>query len=177
MEFFGLYEGQVMDKLIRTTTLVTAMLLGGCAGMLRQAPTIGDSAEVVQQKMGAPTAIYGAGHDRIFEYATGPMGQQTWMARIGADGRLVSYEQVLTSEKFATVKIDSADKEEVLRTVGRPAETSRVALRNYEVWSYRYKEAGVWNSLMHVHFDQQGVVRQMMNGPDPMYEPKERMGW
>ena len=39
---------------------------------------------------------------------------------------------------------------------------------DYEVWSYRYKEAGVWNSLMSVHFDQQGVVRQMLNGPDPM---------
>ena len=152
-------------------------MLGGCAGLIRQAPTVGDSAEMVQQKMGTPTAIYGAGNDRIFEYATGPMGQQTYMAHIGADGRMTSYAQVLTSEKFATIKIDAATKEDVLRAVGRPAEMSRVALRNYEVWSYRYKEAGVWNSLMHVHFDQQGVVRQMMNGPDPMYDPKERAGW
>ncbi len=166
-----------MNKLIGITTLATVLLLGGCAAMLRQTPTIGDTAEVVQQKMGAPTSIYGAGHDRLFEYATGPMGQQTWMARIGADGRLASFEQVLTGEKFATIKIDEATKEDVLRAIGRPAETSRVALRDYEVWSYRYKEAGVWNSLMHVHFDRQGVVRQMMNGPDPMYEPKEKMGW
>ncbi|WP_288378371.1 hypothetical protein [uncultured Massilia sp.] len=166
-----------MNKLFRITTLAALLLLGGCAGLIRETPTIGDSAEMVQQKMGAPTAIYGAGNDRIFEYATGPMGQQTWMAHIGADGRLASFEQALTSQKFATIKIDSATKEDVLRAVGRPAETSRVALRNYEVWSYRYKEAGVWNSLMHVHFDEQGVVRQMMNGPDPMYEPKERAGW
>jgi hypothetical protein len=166
-----------MNKLIRFTTFVALAMLGGCAGMLRQAPAIGDPEDQVKQKMGEPTSIYGAGNDRLFEYATGPMGQQTWMARIGGDGRLVSYEQVLTGEKFASIKVDAADKEEVLRTVGRPAEKSFVALRDWEVWSYRYKEAGVWNSLMHVHFDRQGVVRQMLNGPDPMYEPRDRMGW
>jgi hypothetical protein len=152
-------------------------MLGGCAGLLRQAPGIGDPEDIVRQKMGAPTSIYGAGNDRLFEYATGPMGQQTYMARIGADGRLVSYEQVLTGEKFATIQVDKASKEDVLRTIGRPAEKSFVAMRDWEVWSYRYKEAGVWNSMMHVHFDKQGVVRQMLNGPDPMYEPKEKMGW
>ena len=163
--------------MIRFPTFAALVLLGGCAGLLRQTPAIGDSEDIVQQKMGAPTAIYGAGNDRIFEYATGPMGQFTWMAHIGADGRLASYEQVLTGEKFATIKVDQATKEEVLRTIGRPAETSQVAMRDYEVWSYRYKEAGVWNSLMHVHFDRQGIVRQMLNGPDPMYEPRDRMGW
>jgi hypothetical protein len=62
----------------------------------------------------------------------------------------------------------------VLRTIGRPSERSRVAMHNYEVWSYRYKEAGVWNSMMHVHFDEAGIVRLMQNGPDPMYEEKRR---
>jgi hypothetical protein len=27
---------------------------------------------------------------------------------------------------------------------------------------------------MYVHFDQQGVVRQMLNGPDPMYDDRFR---
>jgi hypothetical protein len=131
---------------------------------------------VVQQKMGPPTAVYRDGADQVFEYATGPMGQYTWMARIAPDGRLASYEQVLTGEKFATIKIDTTTKDEVLRTIGRPAETSYVALRGQEVWSYRYREANVWNSLMHVHFDRQGVVRQMLNGPDPRYDPGNKFG-
>ena len=67
-----------------------------------------------------------------------------------------------------------ADKDDILRNFGRPAETSAVGYHDYEVWSYRYKEAGVWNSMMHVHFDQQGVVRQMLNGPDPMYDDRFR---
>ena len=165
-----------MKSLVRMTTLAALVLLGGCAGMIRQAPSPGDPAAVVQQKMGAPTAVYQIGADQVFEYATGPMGQQTFMARIGSDGHLASWEQVLTSEKFATVKIDAATREDMLRSFGRPAEVSRVAMHDYEVWSYRYKEAGVWNSLMHVHFDRQGIVRQMMNGPDPLYEPRDRQG-
>jgi hypothetical protein len=28
--------------------------------------------------------------------------------------------------------------------------------------------------MMHVHFDQQGVVRQMLNGPDPRYDDRFR---
>ena len=26
--------------------------------------------------------------------------------------------------------------------------------------------------MMHVHFDRAGVLRMMLNGPDPMYEEK-----
>jgi len=166
-----------MHPMMKITTLAATLLLAACA--TRPAPLPGETADVVEAKLGKPTSIYsdGTGAARSLEYATGPMGQYTWMARLGSDGRLTAYEQVLTGEKFATLKVDQATKEQVLRTIGRPAERSRVAMQNYEVWSYRYKEAGVWNSMMHVHFDEQGVVRQMMNGPDPMYEPRERSPW
>ncbi|MET0982464.1 MAG: hypothetical protein ABWY02_10215 [Telluria sp.] len=154
------------------------MALASCAGPLfREAPAVGEPVAAVTAKLGQPTAVYPAPDGQVLEYATGPMGQFTWMARIGPDGRLLSYEQVLTGEKFATIKIDQATKEDVLRTIGRPAERSRVAMRNYEVWSYRYKEAGVWNSLMHVHFDQNGIVRQMLNGPDPLFEVRDKQGF
>lgn len=164
-----------MNKIIKLSTLTAALLLAGCA--MGPPPAPGDSQDVVQSKLGTPTAVHTDGAARTLEYATGPMGQTTWMAHLGPDGRLTSYEQVLTSEKFATVKIDKATKDDVLRTFGHPAEHSRVAMQGYEVWSYRYKEAGVWNSLMHVHFDAQGVVRQMMNASDPMYNPQDRGIW
>lgn len=177
MGFSGRLAEYAMNKLNGITTLCGLFLLGGCAGLVQEKPNLGDPVAVVQQKMGKPTSVYPDANGQLLEYATGPMGQHTWMAHIGADGRLTSYEQVLTGEKFATIKVDAATKDEVLRTIGRPAEKTAVAMRDWEVWSYRYKEAGVWNSMMHVHFDKQGVVRQMLNGPDPMYEPKDRMGW
>lgn len=164
-----------MHNMMKIASFCAVLTLAGCAGPLfREAPAVGEPVAAVTAKLGQPTGVYPTPDGQVLEYATGPMGQFTWMARIGPDGRLASYEQVLTGEKFATIKIDHATKADVLRTIGRPAERSRVAMRDYEVWSYRYKEAGVWNSLMHVHFDQNGVVRQMLNGPDPLFEPRER---
>jgi hypothetical protein len=152
-----------MNKMIRITMLCAALSLAGCAGpIFKETPLVGDPLAAVTTKLGRPTAIYplpDGGQE--LEYATAPFGQFTWMARMSPDGRMV----------------DHATKADVLRTIGRPAEQSRVALHNYEVWSYRYKEASVWNSLMHVHFDEQGVVRQMMNGPDPMFDVRDRKGW
>jgi hypothetical protein len=151
-----------------------AALLGlaGCAAMTRTAPAVGDTREAVIAKFGVPTSVYQGIHEEVLEYATGPFGQQTWMARIGPDGRLASFEQVLTGEKFATLKIGEATRDDVRRALGRPAETSYLALPDLEVWSYRYKENGVWNSMMHAHFDRQGVLRMMQNGPDRMFEEK-----
>ncbi|MEJ7805033.1 MAG: hypothetical protein WKG03_03810 [Telluria sp.] len=149
-----------------------AFALGGCAGMLRTAPSVGDPLAVVTAKFGPPTALYRAQSGQVLEYATGPFGQATWMARIGPDGRLTSFEQVLTGETFATLTIGAATRTDVLHTLGRPAERSYLSLSDLEVWSYRYKESGVWNSMMHVHFDRSGTLRMMQNGPDPMYEEK-----
>jgi hypothetical protein len=165
-----------MRKMAKLSTLATLLWLAGCTGMGRTPPVPGDPLATVVAKFGQPKATYPAESGQVLEYSTGPMGQSTWMARIGADGRLVSFEQVLTGEKFATLKVGAANKDEVLRTVGRPAETSYLPLRDFDVWSYRYKENGVWNSMMHVHFDRQGIVRLMQNGPDPEYEDR-RFFW
>jgi hypothetical protein len=161
-----------MRKMTIGILVASLFSLGGCAGLGGPPPAPGDSVDTVRLKLGQPTAAYSAGTEQLLEYANGPMGQTTYMARIGADGRLRSFEQVLTGEKFATIKIGTATHEDVLRTIGRPAERSYLALPDLEVWSYRYKESGVWNSMMHVHFDRAGVVRMMQNGPDPMYEEK-----
>jgi hypothetical protein len=58
----------------------------------------------------------------------------------------------------------------VLRTIGRPGHTSSLRNPNLEIWSYRYKESGVWNAIMHVHFDSTGIVRKMLNVPEPERE-------
>jgi hypothetical protein len=160
-----------MINVARMTILILP-LLAACATVGGPPPALGESIAGVEARFGPPTAVYPDGAGKVLEYATGPMGQRTYMARFGPDGRLVSYQQVLTSPVFGSLKIGEATKADVLRTVGRPAEVSHVALNNYEVWSYRYKEDDVWNSMMHLHFDQAGVLRLMQNGPDPMYEER-----
>jgi len=161
-----------MHSATTMTLLALAFALAGCAGLIREAPEVGDPLSAVTAKFGQPTAVYPAASGQVLEYATGPYGQATFMARIGADGRLTSFEQVLSGEKFATLKIGAANRTDVLHTLGRPAERSYLSLSDFEVWSYRYKESGVWNSMMHVHFDRAGILQMMQNGPDPMYEEK-----
>jgi len=154
----------------RFDALLAALLitLGGCA-----APIVnpGETEADVIGKLGRPTHRFKDGPEHLLEYMKGPAGQQTFMARIGPDNKVISYEQVLTSAKFATIKVNSATKTDVLRTIGTPSETSYLSRVDLEVWSYPYKENGVWDSEMHVHFDKKGIVRKMQNGPDPRRDP------
>jgi hypothetical protein len=160
-----------MKNLIIPT--IFCALLAGCA--LGPPPQPGEPMASVEGRLGRPTARFQVGSDTVAEYGAGAFGQFTYMARYGPDGRLRSYEQVLTDEKFATVKLGVDDKTSILHTFGHPAETSYLSLRDLEVWSYRYKQSGVWDSMMHVHFSRDGKVREMMAGPDPMRESKD--GW
>ena len=108
---------------MKTAVVLTifACALSACAHFGEPPPQPGAPLAAVKERLGQPTNIYADGDVSVLEYATGPMGQYTWMARIGADGRLISYEQVLTSAKFGTVKLGKDDKASILRTfVRRP---------------------------------------------------------
>lgn len=164
-----------MKSLLKLLLLVSVLLLSACRTLNSPPPALGISESELIARSGAPAARYVDAKGQILEYSS-IWSQYAYMARIGKNGRLVSWEQVLTTEKFATVRVGTTTKPEVLHTFGRPAETSYLSLPKLEVWSYRYKEGGVWNSMMHVHFDQAGIVRMMQNGPDPMYETNSDRG-
>jgi len=154
-------------------SLLVALALGGCASTFGPPPAPGSSEQDVITRMGKPGYRYQAGDQTLLEYPGGYYGQQTFMARFGPDGRLISVDQVRTVERFAMLKLNESTKADVLRTVGTPSETSWLSLPQLEVWSYRYKENGVWNSMMYIHFDRAGIVRKMENGRDPLYEEDE----
>jgi len=143
--------------------------------MRESAVTPGQSEAEVISKLGSPSARYQEGDDSILAYVRGPWGQQTYMARLDASKHLKSYEQVLTTQKFATVKVGATEQQTILHTFGKPAETAYFSLSDLTVWTYRYKENGVWDSMMHVHFDRNGIVQKMMNGPDTWLEQRENL--
>ncbi|TSA11601.1 MAG: hypothetical protein D4R74_12805 [Betaproteobacteria bacterium] len=158
-----------MSRLMRIALVVIALAgLGACA---TQPPVqSGQSEAEVVARLGRPTHVYQDGASRLLEYMHGPMGQTTDMARIGPDGRLVSFEQVLSMQKFAAIVPGEADKEKVLRTVGAPSETHFYTASQLESWSYPFKENGIWDSMMSVFFDKAGIVRMLQNGPDHKYD-------
>jgi hypothetical protein len=163
-----------MRHITRSILIAIITTLCGCATFGGPPLAVGEPEQSVIAKLGNPTHRYQAENDHLLEYAYGPWGQQTYMARIGPDDKLISYEQVLTTQKFATIEVGKATKEDVLHTIGAPSETSYLPLSKLEVWSYPYREANAWDSVMHVHFDNDGIVRKMLNGPDPRRDPDLR---
>ena len=155
--------------------LLMLALLAGCAGYGSASFQVGDTEPTIISRLGQPTARYREGSDTILAYVHGPWGQQTHIARLDTNGKLISYEQVLTTQQFNTVVIGQTTKENILHRFSVPAETSYLSLSKLEVWTYRYKENGVWDSMMHIHFDKDGIVRKMLNGPDTWLDHDERL--
>ncbi|WP_432379438.1 outer membrane protein assembly factor BamE domain-containing protein [Duganella sp. P38] len=161
-----------MKRLI--SIVILPLALGACAHFGAPPPQPGDSADAVRARLGQPTNVYRSGADTLLEYATGPMGQYTWMARLGPDQRLISYQQVLNGATFATIKPGRDTKDTVLTILGRPTQVTHYASVDGDVWLYRYKEQDVWNSMMSVEFNRQGVVSALVNGPDEERENRRR---
>lgn len=160
-----------MWRLFRISAVLAILFgLAACANLGMPPVHPGQTEAEVVARLGPPTHVYPDGASRLLEYMHGPMGQATELARIGPDGRLVTYEQVLTMHTFATIKVGEADKNSVLRTIGAPSETRYFPASRLEEWSYPFKENGVWDSLMAVYFDKAGIVRKLQNGPDPNYQ-------
>lgn len=162
-----------MTKLFHRLACATlpAILLPACAGVGGPAPGATE-AEVVA-RLGRPTHIYQDGGARFLEYMRGPMGQTTDMARIGPDGRLQSFEQVLTMEKFAAIVPGQTRQDQVLRIVGAPSEVRHYRHVGMDGWNYPFRESNTWDSMMTIYIDGDGLVRRMENGPDPRRMPSD----
>jgi hypothetical protein len=159
-----------MTRVFRIAAAVSFLAgLSSCATFLAVPVHPGLTEAEVVARLGRPTHAYPDGSSRLLEYMHGPMGETTDMARIGPDGKLVSYKQVLTLQQFATIKVGQADKETVLRTIGAPSFKRFYSLSGLEVWSYPFKEHDLWYMQMSVYFDKAGIVRKLENGLDPRY--------
>ena len=169
------------EKMLKTTHMLSrpahciaafALLssLAGCVSWQPASLKIGDNEQSVISQLGAPSARIPDSNGYLLEYNRNPWGQATHMARFDQSGHLLSYEQVLTDQKFAQIKVNVATRDDVLRMIGHPAETSYLSRQQLEVWSYPYKESGTWNSVMHVHFDHAGIVRLMQNTMDLRFD-------
>lgn len=156
--------------MIRTClALLMVASLGACAhpDLLRT----GMTRDQLTTRFGQPAATRHDPDGDVWIYSSAPLGQRASAVHFDADGRVGSVEPLLNTEHFATIEVGRWDKDAVLSHFGTPAEFSRT--RQYEVWSYRYREAEQWDSLFHVMFDASGIVRQTQNGPDPMYEKRD----
>ncbi|MDQ7970884.1 MAG: hypothetical protein REI95_14725 [Oxalicibacterium faecigallinarum] len=156
---------------------ILTLALSACAVWQPATLQLGETEQQVISQLGAPTARIPSDDGDILEYNRNPWGQATHLAKFGPDRKLRSYEQVLTTQHFAKITLNSATKMDVLRTVGHPSETSYLPRQQLEVWSYHYRESGAWNSVMHIHFNQNGIVTLMQNTQDLRFENDGMFGF
>lgn len=160
----------------KTLALLSIAVVSGCANLAQVPP--GASLADVQAQFGAPNfrCERPDGGQRVI-WTQQPMGQFAWGANVGADGRIDHVQPVLTDENFQQLATGTWTAERVRCEFGPPARISSVGLPSVRevVWSYRYKQDRVWNSLMYVYLGKDGeTVTRFHPGPDPMFDDNWR---
>lgn len=158
-----------------TAAITTLSLLTACASMTSIPP--GTSVHQVVAQFGQPsyTCTNKEGGERMI-WSRQPYGQYAWGANIDAAGNVEGVLPVLTDEHFQVLGSGTWTPDQVRCEFGPPAEIDTVGLPSSRqiVWSYRYKQGHVWNSLMYVHLGTDGqAVTRFYPGPDPLYESKD----
>ena len=143
---------------MRSAAFLLALLAGACAhdgaGLRVGASTEAD----VRSAMGAPALeLNDADGSRALVYPRGPLGRQTYMAELGADGRLVGVRQALDDGVFNGIR-PGMTREEVLRLIGPPGDTMSFPRLGHVAWDYRYTDTWGYLAIFSVTFDAQGRV-------------------
>lgn len=135
--------------------LVAVLFLGACASYGGRGLQPGMPAAEVEQRMGAPAMRWkNPDGSELLAYPQGPAGYNTYMIRVGPDGRLVSSESVLDIKHFALIR-EGMSQDQVLRVLGPPYAgwTVYFKARDELAWEWRYCDD--WNepARFNVFFD------------------------
>jgi hypothetical protein len=121
----------------------------------------------VRRQAGRPEIVWEEeGGGRRLEYPRGPEGATTWMVAIGPDGKVAAIEQVLTAANFARVRA-GLSQDDIRRLLGKPTSIQAFALKQEEVWGYRWWESSQDKAFFNVHFDAGGRVTHTSRSDDP----------
>jgi hypothetical protein len=153
--------------------LLTSLLaLFGCDAARVAKLEEGVSTEAdVRKQFGDPVDVVTAADGaRTLEYPRQPEGWTNYFITIGSDGRMSALRQVLTARNFARVA-SGMDKSELRPLLGRPAKTQSYALKQQEVWDWRYKD-GQFAKVFSVTLDSAGKVVTAASADDA----RETMG-
>jgi hypothetical protein len=83
------------------------------------------------------------------------MGNETYIAFVGAGGTLQSVRQVLNDGNFDSLPLGMTE-EEVLRRLGPPRDGMAYAMSRTHSWDWKYQDVWGYPTLFSVTFDAQG---------------------
>jgi hypothetical protein len=145
-----------MPILYFLTAAILITLLSGCAGYSPSRDLVGQDREVLVASMGQPERQYEVDGLTVLHYPRGPAGSHTYFVYVGKDGRVVKSEQVLTEERFNTIR-SGMTKDQVIGVLGVTKITMGLARQRGYVWFYRYENASC-KSFM-IEFAPDDIVR------------------
>jgi len=139
--------------------LAAAALSGGCAlNPLYRVPP-GATPDEVRGAMGEPWAsTRQADGGTRWVYPTGPLGRHTYVAEFGADGRLRTFEDVLTDRGFARLRVGKTTEQELEQLFGPPYRVTRFDRLRQTAWDYLFTDNWNYPAVFSAMFDDQGVL-------------------
>lgn len=97
---------------------------------------------------------------RGLAFPRGPMGTETYVARLDRQGALVGVEQVLDEDHFRRIRVGETTGEEVLRLIGPPSGRTAFPNKGQVAWDYRFQDTWGYQAYFSVLVDGRGVVAE-----------------
>jgi outer membrane protein assembly factor BamE (lipoprotein component of BamABCDE complex) len=144
-----------MNKL---ASFLLALATAACASYGGSSLQPGSTESEVRSTMGAPAAEFtNTDGTRDLFYPRGPMGTDTFRAKLGPDGVMRDLRNVLTDDTFRNV-VPGMTEQDILRMIGPPGKTMPFPISNTHAWDYHYKDTWGNDAIFSVTFDAKGIV-------------------
>jgi hypothetical protein len=151
-------------KIVLLLAIAPLLAAAGCASFDGRGLATGQATSAdVERVMGTPAETRKVGGETLLYYPRQPFGGETFVARIGQDGRLIDIEQRLTDANVAKIVTNATTGQQVRDLLGPPWQTSHYALSNRTVWTWYMHEFGDPGTPMEldVQMSPDGVVREV----------------
>jgi hypothetical protein len=123
---------------IKLVVLLACIAVCSCAGYAPSKTSISQDRDTLIASMGKPERIRAVDGFDVLHYPRGPAGSHTYFVYLDDNGRVARWEQVLTEERFDTIR-PGITNEQVIGILGITKIIHGLARNRGYVWHYRYE--------------------------------------